>query len=249
MSSVLDSIRIVLVNTSHPGNIGSVARAMKTMGLSQLYLVEPKHFPHANALELASSAEDILASARVVDTLEAAIADCHLVLATSARSREIPLDYRDPRQAGELSVSAAKQHQVALVFGPERTGLSNEALLRCHYHVIIPSNPDYSSLNLAAAVQVLCYECRVAALSAFESNQHQPLQDELASSDDIERLHQHLEQVMTKIGFYDPNNPKRLLQRLRRLIGRIHLEKMEVSILRGVLKHIDRSIAFHTPKS
>ena len=162
---MLENIRIVLMNTSHPGNIGSVARAMKTMGLTDLCLVSPLQFPDPKADEMASNAVDVLAQATVVETLEDAIADCALVVGTSARTRKIPWPLLAPRAMAEKVREEAPTNQIAIVFGREQSGLSNEELERCHLHVNIPANPEYSSLNLGAAVQVIAYELRVAALA------------------------------------------------------------------------------------
>ena len=163
MIDLLKNIRIVLVNTTHPGNIGGVARAMKNMGLEKLYLVEPKEFPSHRAFQRAAHALDILDNAVIVDSLDAAVDGCGLVVGTSARSRGIPWPMLNPRECGRKAVSEAGEYDVALVFGREDRGLTNEELQRCTFHVHIPTNPDYSSLNLAAAVQVLTYEVRMAA--------------------------------------------------------------------------------------
>lgn len=242
MKNALKNIRIVLVNTSHPGNIGSAARAMKTMGLSDLTLVSPVKFPDPKANELASGADDILDNVRVVETLEEAISDATLVLATSARTREIPLDYRTPEAAAQMVAAEAQSSSVAIVFGREKAGLNNDELLRCQYHIVIPSNPDYSSLNLAAAVQVLTYQCRVALLERSDADLSQHRQEALATSDTIERFYEHFERVITAVDFYDPNQPKRLLQRVRRLFNRIHMEDGEVQMLRGILRNIEQRI-------
>ncbi|MBV8801935.1 MAG: RNA methyltransferase, partial [Gammaproteobacteria bacterium] len=162
---MLDNIRIVLVNPSHPGNIGATARAMKTMGLKKLYLVNPRLFPHTNANEMASGALDVLGQAVVVDELDEALTDCELVVGTSARERAIPWPQLLPRELADLARIEAQKTTIAIVFGREQSGLTNDELDRCHFHLIIPSNPDYSSLNLAAAVQVVAYELRVASLN------------------------------------------------------------------------------------
>ena len=163
-----DNIRIVLVNTSHPGNIGGAARALKNMGLSRLYLVAPKEFPADKAVWRAAGAQDVLENAVVVDTLDEAIGDCGLVVGTSARGRRIPWPIVNPRECGERTWSEAKQHEVAVIFGREDRGLTNDELHKCNYHVHIPSNEEYSSLNLAAAVQVVAYEIRMAWLADEE---------------------------------------------------------------------------------
>jgi tRNA (cytidine32/uridine32-2'-O)-methyltransferase len=234
---MLENIRIVLVNTSHPGNIGAAARAMKTMGLSKLCLVSPKLFPHDKANEMASAAVDVLETAQVVPTLNDAIADCHLVIGTSARTRTIPWPLLTPRECAEKMVSEAKNKNVALVFGREQTGLTNEELHRCHYHVHIPSNPEYSSLNIASAVQVLAYELRVAS----EAKPAEVAWDyEYASSEELEGLYQHLERVMVQIEFLNPKAPRQLMARVRRLFNRARLDVMEVNILRGILGAVEK---------
>ena len=234
---MLDKVRIVLVNTTHPGNIGGAARAMKNMGLSQLYLVAPRDFPADRAVWRAAGAVDVLESAIVVSTLDEAIAGCGLVVGTSARDRRIPWPLLDPRECGERVVAEAPSHPVALVFGREDRGLTNDELQKCTYHVHIPANAEYSSLNLAAAVQVLCYEVRMAWLAA-EHGKIPPLQPwdvPPARVDDIEMYFRHLEQALVDIDFHDPDNPRQTMTRLRRLYGRIRLDEMELSILRGVL--------------
>ncbi|MFA5631680.1 MAG: tRNA (cytosine(32)/uridine(32)-2'-O)-methyltransferase TrmJ [Porticoccaceae bacterium] len=237
---MLDKIRIVLVNTTHPGNIGGAARAIKNMGLSQLWLVAPREYPADRALWRAANATDILDMAVVVDTLDEAIAGCGMVVGTSARDRRIPWPLLNPRECGRRVVSEARQHQVAIIFGREDRGLTNDELHKCTYHVHIPSNPDYSSLNLAAAVQVLAYEARMAALE----NERGELPDlnqwdvPPARISDIEMYFQHLEQALVDIDFHDRDNPRQTMTRLRRLYGRIRLDEMELSILRGVLTAI-----------
>ncbi|MEA3299902.1 MAG: tRNA (cytosine(32)/uridine(32)-2'-O)-methyltransferase TrmJ [Pseudomonadota bacterium] len=240
MSDSLKEIRVVLVETTHPGNIGGAARALKNMGLSQLYLVSPREFPSDRALWRAASATDVLDGAVVVDSLDEAIAGCGLVVGTSARDRRIPWPLLDPRECGERVVAEAPTHPVAIVFGREDRGLTNEELQKCNYHVHIPSNPEYSSLNLAAAVQVLSYEVRMAWLAA----QHgavpalQAWDVPPARAEDVELYFRHLEQALIDIDFHDPANPRQTMTRLRRLYGRIRLDEMELSILRGVLTAI-----------
>lgn len=230
----LSNIRVVLCQTSHPGNIGAAARAMKTMGLSQLVLVRPKKFPHPEAEAMASGATDVLAQAHVCDSLEEALAGCTLAIGLSARKRELSHELITARAAAAQMVQLATTQQVALVFGTEMSGLSNDELIRCQQLAMIPANPEYSSLNLAAAVQVLAYEMRVAASSSA------PLPAESgfppASHDEIEGFYRHLEETLVRIGFLDPAMPKRLMPRLRRLFARARLEKEEVNILRGILK-------------
>ncbi len=231
-----ERVRVVLVNTSHPGNIGGAARAMKNMGLSRLYLVSPKDYPAPRALWRAAGAADVLDNAVVVNSLDEAIAGCGLVIGTSARDRRIPWPMLDPRECGERVAAESACHDVALLFGREDRGLTNDELQRCTYHVHIPSNPDYSSLNLAAAVQVLCYEARMAALAAGgERAQAVSWDVPPARAEDLELYFQHLEQALVDIGFHDRDNPRQTMARLRRLYGRIRLDRMELSILRGVL--------------
>jgi tRNA (cytidine32/uridine32-2'-O)-methyltransferase len=230
-------IRMVLVNTTHPGNIGGAARAIKNMGLTELYLVQPREFPAPRAVWRAAGARDILTNVKVVETLDEAIAGCGLVVGTSARERRIPWPLINPRECGEKIWSEAASHDVALLFGREDRGLTNSELQKCHYHVHIPSNPDYSSLNLATAVQVLAYEVRMASLQ--DENGVLPSMDEwdqpLATADELELFHQHLAETMATLKFYDPDNPKQLLTRMRRLFNRTRMDKMEVSMLRGLL--------------
>ncbi len=235
--AVLDRVRVVLVNTSHPGNIGGAARAIKNMGLSRLYLVSPREYPADRALWRAAGAVDILDQAVVVDSLDEALAGCGLVIGTSARDRRIPWPLLNPRECGERAVQEAEEHDVALVFGREDRGLSNDELQRCTYHVHIPANPDYSSLNLAAAVQVLCYEVRMAALADAEGRLPALNKWDVppARTEDLELYFQHLEQALVDIGFHDRDNPRQTMARLRRLYNRIRLDRMELSILRGVL--------------
>ena len=226
------TIRIVLVETSHPGNIGAAARAMKTMCLEDLILVHPAEFPHPDAAARASGAVDILERARVTVTLDEALKGCALVAGTSARRRGIGPPELMPRECAMRLASAAAQQDVALVFGRERIGLTNEELGRCHLLVNIPANPEYASLNLAAAVQVLCYElmlARAAAPASIESD------TPLATADEMERLYEHLETAALETGFLDPANPKHLMRRLRRLFNRAQPDQNEVNILRGLL--------------
>jgi tRNA (cytidine32/uridine32-2'-O)-methyltransferase len=230
-------IRMVLVNTTHPGNIGGAARAIKNMGLTELYLVQPREYPAPRAVWRAAGARDILTNVKVVDSLDEAIAGCGLVVGTSARERRIPWPLINPRECGEKIWSEAARHVVALLFGREDRGLTNSELQKCHYHVHIPSNPDYSSLNLATAVQVLAYEVRMASLqdeNGVLSSMHEWDQP-LATADELELFHHHLAETMATLKFYDPDNPKQLLTRMRRLFNRTRMDKMEVSMLRGLL--------------
>ena len=238
------NIKIVLVNTAHPGNIGGAARAMKNMGLGQLCLVQPREYPAPRAVWRAAGAREVLQHATVVDSVDEAIADCSLVIGTSARERRIPWPLINPRQCGERVWAEAESHKVALLFGREDRGLTNDELQKCHYHVHIPSNPQYSSLNLATAVQVLAYEIRMASLADKEgelpdlSEWDQPL----VTAEDLENFHSHLAETMAELDFYDPQNPKQLLTRMRRLFNRLRMDQMEVSILRGLLSTVQRKI-------
>ncbi len=227
------TIRIVLVETSHPGNMGAAARALKTMGLEDLVLVNPAQFPHVDAAARASGAVDILERARVTATLDEALAGCALVAGSSARRRDIGPPHLAPQECAMRLTAAAARQDVALVFGRERTGLTNEELGRCNLLVNIPANPEYSSLNLAAAVQVLCYELMLAqaAAPAAADAPDTPL----ATADEMERLYEHLESAALETGFLDPAKPKHLMRRLRRLFNRAQPDQNEVNILRGLL--------------
>jgi tRNA/rRNA methyltransferase len=232
-ADLLSHIRIVLSHTSHPGNIGATARAMKTMGITSLYLINPKKFPDADADARASGAVDLLQTARVCASLSEALQGTVYALAVSARRRELAHASADARSAAPVLVEAAQQGPVAIVFGTEMSGLTNEEVLQCSAVAHIPTNPASSSLNLAAAVQVMAYEARMAALGLATPGAARPA---LARHEDIENFYAHLEQSLLASGFLDPANPKRLLPRLRRLFGRVGLEQEEVNILRGMLK-------------
>lgn len=237
MTTELSKVRIVLVNTSHAGNIGSVARAMKTMGMSQLYLVDPVENPVGEARARASGAVDVLESAVIVDTLEEAVADCALVVGASARLRSIPWPVVDPKDCATqvIEMVNSQQQQVALVMGREKSGLSNAELERCNLLVNIPANPDYSSLNLAAATQVLAYEVRMAMLASEGKSVKSGQDSPLATANELEGMYEHFQTALTDIGFLDPQAPKQLMRRIRRLFNRISIERNEVNILRGIL--------------
>lgn len=236
----LNSIRIILIATSHPGNIGSTARAMKTMGLNSLYLVKPKSFPDLRAKEMAAGADDLLANAVVTESLDEALVGCQLILGTSARPRGISLPGLTPASCADLVNQQADTTQIAIVFGREHAGLTNEELLKCHYHINIPSNPEYSSLNLAQAVQIITYELRMKLLAPKAEVSLR--QNEYATAEDIEQFYEHLKNVFIEINFLKTSNPRRLMQRVRRLFNRVSLEKMEVNLLRGMLSQIQKSI-------
>jgi tRNA (cytidine32/uridine32-2'-O)-methyltransferase len=237
---MLAKIRVVLSNTSHPGNIGATARAMKTMGLTRLYLVNPKVFPAAEATARASGADDVLANAVVCPDIEVALSGCHLVLGASARSRSIPCPVINPAESARKAYAESEQGEVALLFGCERSGLSNAEIDRCQYLVQIPSNPDYGSLNLAAAVQIICYEilvaheqpCQAAAVPGYVP----------VNAEEMERFYQHLEQTLIELDFLDPDNPRQLMRRLRRLYNRARPDENELNILRGMLSAAQQGI-------
>lgn len=249
-SSAVDRLRIVLVGTQHPGNIGSAARAMKTMGLSRLVLVAPERFPHPDAIALAAGAVDVLEAALRVDTLAEAVADCRLVLGCTARSRRIALEELHPRAAAMRGIEAAEAGgEVALVFGRERTGLENEELQLCHAAVHIPANPEYSSLNLAAAVQVLAYELRVGLLKDAAMPTEAPLaghrQREVrseppATHTELEGFFSQLADTLDAIDFHKGRTPAAAMRKFRRLFLRADLDARDVRLLRGLLADAKR---------
>lgn len=243
---MLQQIRIVLVNTTHPGNIGAVARAMKNMGLSDLCLVAPKRFPDPEADARASGATDLLEAARVVESLEEALADCQLAVGTSARERHIPWPLINPRELGGIAAALPSTERMAIVFGREDRGLTNDELHLCHHHVHIPTNPDFSSLNVAAAVQVVAYELRMALVeqvAAAAPNWGTRWDIELASHRELELMFEHLEQTLVGIEFLDPENPRQLMTRMRRLFMRAVPDKVEVNVMRGFLRCVDEKVA------
>lgn len=233
------NIRIVLIHTSHSGNIGAVARAMKNMCLSELYLVNPRQFPNEEATARASGADDVLQHAVVCDNLDQALEGCELVYGSSARLRTLRWPQVDPRQAAGQIAAESEQGRVAILFGREHSGLTNDELERCHYLLNIPANSDYSSLNIAAACQVVAYELMMASqlpvVEAEETN-------DLATADEVEGLHRHLEETLIRLQYLNPEQPKLLMRRLRRLYHKARLEKMEVNILRGILKSTQKWI-------
>jgi TrmH family RNA methyltransferase len=232
---MMNNIRFVLVGTTHPGNIGAAARAMKTMGLSELHLVSPKIYPDAEATARASGADDVLAKAVVHDSLDGALQGCHQVYGMSARLRHLPVPVVNPREAVGQIQNYSADTKVAILFGREHSGLNNEELDRCQHLINIPANPDYSSLNLAAAVQVFAYELK---MSFDPSIVHGRVgeQREAIAAEDMEHLYQHFERSMTTIGFLDPENPRNLMRRIRRLFNRADLDRNEVQILHGLLR-------------
>ena len=253
---MLERIRIVLIGTSHPGNIGGVARAMHNMGLADLALVAPRcEVITQDSISRASGADHLLHQASIYPTLEEAVADCTLAVGASARSRTLPWPMISPRELadrlpGECQPEGAR---VALVFGREDSGLTNAELQRCHAHVHIPTNADFSSLNLAAAVQVLAYECRMAWLSQADGQTDTSAaitsdDEQLATHDELERYFEHLERTLIGIDFHDPDQPRQLMARLRRLYLRARPERMEMNILRGILSATEKAANTKPPK-
>jgi len=237
---MFDRIRIVLVHTTHPGNIGAVARAMKNMGLFELWLVGPKGFPCAEATARASGADDLLATARVVETLGEAVADCGLVIGASARQRTLDLAEETPWAASQRALTESGSHPVAFVFGREHSGLSNDELDLCHLRLWVPVSSDFPSLNLAAAVQVVAYELRKNALERdnTDKNSQELMSEEIAPSLEMARFYDHLETVLRDIGFLNPDHPRKLMRRLRRLFQRARPDRNEINILRGILSAV-----------
>ena len=253
VSSHLNHVRIVMVNTTLPANIGSALRAMKTMGLSKLVLVAPKTYPHPDIDALAAGATDLIEQIEIVETLEQAIADCHLVFGTSARSRTIPWPLLDVRPASEKALQAVVQQQqeVAIIFGREDRGLTNEELALANYHVTIPVNTEYGVLNVAQAIQIICYELRMATLAYEQQDNNNNVQsmpvnnqidmhwdEPLVTQEQMQQFYPHLEKMLEEIEFLDLNNPRLLPLRLRRLFGRIQLDRMEYNLLRGIFTRV-----------
>ena len=250
---MLSNIRVVLVRTFHPGNIGSAARAMKTMGLSDLYLVSPKHFETQQAKDeatkMSTSADDIVQSATQVDSLFEAIKDCTVVIASTARTRGYDLPLLNPQETAEKLYAASGSEKVALVFGPERMGLSNEDLSLCKYRATVPTNPDYSSLNIAAAVQTFCYEVFKQHLKQQEaSSENTPSSNtetkhylkQYPSTEKMDKFYTHLEQTLTETNFIIKNHPGEIMQKLQALFNRAEMDETELNIMRGILASIQR---------
>lgn len=238
MLDMRDFVQFVLVRTTHPGNIGASARAIKNMGFNGLTLVAPNYFPHDEATVRASGAEDILQNAKVVPDLDSAIGDCEIVIGTSARSRSVEIPLLTANEAAAIVHQEVKLgKQVGLIFGQERTGLTNEELARCHYHLFIPCNPQFASLNLGAAVQIVAYELRLAL-----SDQVMTVapSGDFISAEALERFYAHLEETLVTLKFLNPENPRQLMRKLRRLFNRVQLEQNEMNILRGILTAINR---------
>ena len=233
-------IRFVLVRTSHPGNIGAAARAIRTMGFGRMSLVAPHRYPHAEATAMAVGADAVLGDAVVVPGLVEAVADCTLVLGCTARHRGVSLEELSPRQAAQRALDASAHGEVAIVFGNERTGLENDELMSCHAAVHIPSDPEFSSLNLAQAVQVLAYELRLAMLENTQSSAELAKSEPLASIEQLEYFFAHLAQTLEDIDFHKGRSPRTIMQRLRRLFLRADLDQREVRILRGIFDDAQR---------
>jgi tRNA/rRNA methyltransferase len=245
MPSPLNNIRIVLSHTSHAGNIGAAARAMKTMGLAALYLVNPRSFPDKEAHIRAVSARDLLAQARICGSLDEALHGTVLAAALTTRSRKLAHDLYDARSGAGILFEHARHHPVALVFGTETAGLTSAEVSKCQLQIAIPANPDYPSLNLASAVQVMAYELRMAMSDSTPPAQ---ILDLPATLDEIELFHQHLETVMIKTAFLNPQQPGKLMQRIRRLFSRARLEKEEINILRGILTAMEKRLREIPPR-
>lgn len=242
---MLSNIRIILINTFHPGNIGSAARAMKTMGLSDLCLVTPQRFPDPDAQSMAAGAQDVLENARVFQTLDEAIADCSMVVGTSARSRThtFTRPMLDTEDCCDRMVAEATAKPVALVFGQETMGLTNQELEKCHFHVSIDANPEYPVLNVASAIQILCYEIRKSELKRAANTDNQTSEaPEYPLNRELELFYEHLEKTLTDINFIIQQHPGLVMTRLRRLFNRARPESKELNMLRGILGSIQKSI-------
>ena len=239
--NLLNSVKVVLVGTTHPGNIGATARAMKNMGILDLALVEPKEFPSDVATFRSKAAKDILEKASVHTSLEEAISECELVVGTSARGRTIPWPVLNPREAAEEMHKSSLNGKVAIVFGREDRGLTNEELGLCNFHVHIPSDPEYSSLNLSQAVQILAYEIRLSYLQERHVNKEY-WDVELANNEQTERLINHMDELMQEVDFYDVENPRKLLVRVRRFFKRSKMDVMEANIFRGLFATIQKKL-------
>jgi len=239
--NLLNSVKVVLVGTTHPGNIGAAARAIKNMGIFNLALVKPKEFPSDIAIYRSKAAKDILENAEIYESLEDAIAGCKLVVGTSARARSVPWPVFNPRDAAEEMRKISKQGNVAIVFGREDRGLTNDELGLCNFHVHIPSDPKYSSLNLSQAVQILAYEIRLA-YSRDEVISEVKWDVDLANNEQTERLIDHMEELMQDVEFYDVENPRKLLLRVRRFFKRSKIDVMEANIFRGLFSAIQKRL-------
>ncbi len=242
---MLNNIRIVLINTFHPGNIGAAARAMKNMGLSQLYLVDPKDFPHPEADSRAAGGSQLLQQAVVVGSLAEAIADCSLVVGTSARSRSFPWPMLDARSCAEKALVESSQGPVAIVFGRERMGLHNDELMQCNFHLAIPADPQYPVLNVSAAVQVVCYELWLAHQQPTlppASGKVAGAASDYPSNSDMQHFYQHLQQSLKDVGFIIPQHEGKVMTKLQRLFNRARPEQLELNMLRGILSAVQRAV-------
>ena len=241
LDKIAANLRIVMVETTHPGNIGAAARAMKNMGQQNLYLVKPKIYPSAEVTARAAGADDILARAVVCDSLQDAIKDCALVVATTARTRTIPWPVSTPRETMPEIINATASGQVAIVFGRESSGLNNEELELCNMAMQIPADPDFSSLNVASAIQIICYEL----LQTMMSGEVQEINKQIsppATAGQMQLFYEHLAECMTDIGYYDPEVPRSLMRRMKRLFNRARLDRDEMNILRGLLSSIQEAV-------
>ncbi len=238
-----DSIKIVLVGTTHPGNIGAAARAIKTMGLRHLDLVCPKEFPSEQAIYRSKAAKDILENARIYQSLLESVKDCEMVIGTSARNRKVPWPVLDPKNASkEINSNVRNNSKVAIVFGREDRGLTNEELGICNLHVHIPTNEDYTSLNLAQAVQIMTYEVRMSFIGEDNLESDQEWDVDIATSDQTERLIEHMDELMQDVEFYDIENPRKLIMRVRRFFKRSGIDVMEANIFRGLFSTIQKKL-------
>lgn len=240
---MLDNIRIVMINTFHPGNIGAAARALKNMGLSQLWLVDPREFPHEEAESRAAGAKDLLDQARVVSTVEEALADCQLVIGTSARQRSFDQPLMDAEHAASMISDEARSGQVAILFGRETMGLTNEEMMLCHRHLFIDANENYPVLNIAQAIQLVCYELRRASKQAaiMPAPAPYPRQQEMGL------FFQHLEKVLRRTQFIIPQHEGRVMDKLRRYFNRTRPEKAELGMLRGILSSVEEVLEREQP--
>ncbi len=239
-TDLLNSVRVVLVGTTHPGNIGATARAMKNMGIVNLALVKPKDFPSNEAIYRSKAAKDVLESAQIYENLENAVSDCELVIGTSARGRTVPWPVLGPKEAADRVAVHSENNKVAIVFGREDRGLTNQELGLCNLHVHIPTDPEYSSLNLAQAVQILVYEIRVSILKDQEYEEYWDV--DLATNEQTERLIDHVDELMQEVEFYDVQNPRKLLLRVRRFFKRSRIDVMEANIFRGLFAAIQKKL-------
>lgn len=236
----LSNIVVVLIETSHPGNIGATARAMKNMGLTNLVLVKPKNYPCEKAVAMSAGAQDILSKAKVYQSFDSAIEDCNLIIATSARTRRLDIPMLEPKACAQ-KVYQNQHAKIALVFGREYAGLTNDELLKSHFHLTIAANPEYSSLNLAQAVQIVAYEIRQCFLNPGEQKNVSDIK--LATAEDVRRFYLHLDEIMLETKFLNPAAPRHLKKRMQRIFSRVQLEQSEVNLLRGLLTQIQKRIA------